>query len=163
MMPAIGGGSPIILLLESVLVLACLVWITTSVLRSVRHVAAVRRRRAQMSRSHRDLVNEIESVRRDQQNEEVTLRQTEDGIAVRLAQIEELQARLDELRLSGPPEYRVLNERFGERDRLWLLTIPQSGRPSRWAVAAPDSATAMALLAKTVAAPERPVVDGHLN
>lgn len=158
-----GVQTPLLLVLEMVILMACLSWITVSILRIGNRIAAVQRRRAQLHQGRAELTQTTESLRRDLRRQETELRQAEEAIAVRNAQAVELQARLNELRRLGPREYTLLSERFGEKDRLWLLTVPRPDRPERWAVAAPDSGTAMALLSTRLTAPERPVVDDQLN
>ncbi|ALG70350.1 hypothetical protein VY88_07840 [Azospirillum thiophilum] len=156
-------GAPLVLLLEMVISLACLSWITASILRAGKRMAAVQRRRRQLNRGRKELAQTSEVLRRDIYRQEIELRQTEEAISVRQAEAADLQSRLNDLRRQGPREYTLLNERFGDRDQLWLLTIPKPERPERWAVAASDSGTAMALLSGHVAAVERPVLDGQLN
>jgi hypothetical protein len=143
--------------------MACLSWITVSILRIGNWIAAVHRRRSQLHQGRTELTQTTDSLRRDLRRQETELRQLEEAIAVRNAQAVELQSGLNDLRRLGPREYTLLNERFAEKDRLWLLTVPRPDRPERWAVAAPDSGTAMALLCARITAPERPVVDDQLN
>lgn len=155
--------TPLLLGLEMVILMACLSWITVSVLRIGNRIAGVQRRRLQLHHGRMELTQTTDSLRRDVRRLETELRQAEDAVAVRNAQAVELQTRLNELRRLGPREYTLLNERFSEKDRLWLLTVPRPDRPERWAVAAPDSGTAMALLCARLTVPERPVVDDQLN
>ncbi|PWC88662.1 hypothetical protein TSH100_06995 [Azospirillum sp. TSH100] len=158
-----GAQTPLLLVLEMVILMACLSWITVSILRIGNRIASVQRRRAQLHQGRTELTQTTDSLRRDLRRQETELRQLEDTIAVRNAQAVELQTRLNELRRHGPREYTLMNERFGEKDRLWLLTVPRPDRPERWAVAAPDSGTALALLCARITVPERPVVDDQLN
>lgn len=155
--------TPLLLVLEMVILMACLSWITVSILRIGNRIAAVQRRRSQLHQGRTELTRTTESLRRDMHHQETELRQAEEAIAVRNAQAVELQTRLNHLRRQGPREYTLFNERFGEKDRLWLLTVPRPDRPERWAVAAPDSGTAMALLCARITVPERPVIDDQLN
>ncbi|WP_247894231.1 hypothetical protein [Azospirillum sp. B510] len=155
--------TPLLLVLEMVILMACLSWITVSVVRIGNRIAAVQRRRCQLQHGQTELILTTESLRRDLRRNEIELRQTEEAISVRNAQAAELQTRLNDLRRQGPREYTLMNERFGEKDKLWLLSVPRPDRPERWAVAAPDSGTAMALLCARITVPERPVVDDQLN
>ncbi|CAO3449423.1 hypothetical protein [Azospirillum largimobile] len=157
------SDAPLLLVLEMVILLACLSWITVSIIRIGHRIAAVQRRKSQLRQGRTELTQTTEALRRDMRRNEAELRQTEEAIAVRTAQAAELQRRLNDLRRHGPREYTLLNERFGDKDRLWLLTVPRPDRPERWAVAAPDSGTAMALLCARITVPERPVVDDQLN
>jgi hypothetical protein len=157
------SDAPLLLVLEMVILLTCLSWITVSIIRIGHRVAAVQRRKSQLRQGRTELTQTTEALRRDMRRNEAELRQTEEAIAVRTAQAGELQTRLNDLRRHGPREYTLLNERFGDKDRLWLLTVPRADRPERWAVAAPDSGTAMALLSARITVPERPVVDDQLN
>ncbi|HYF86310.1 hypothetical protein [Azospirillum sp.] len=157
------SDAPLLLVLEMVILLACLSWITVSIIRIGHRIAAVQRRKSQLRQGRTELTQTTEALRRDMRRNEAELRQTEEAIAVRAAQAAELQSRLNDLRRHGPREYTLLNERFGDKDRLWLLTVPRPDRPERWAVAAPDSGTAMALLCARITVPERPVVDDQLN
>lgn len=154
--------APMIVAVEMVAMIACLTWIGVSVVRSARHIGAVQRRRAHLVSRQDTLKRDLDSARHALRQEEETLRQTNKSLKEREGEIDALQAQLEEARRNGAPEYRVLTERFGEKDRLWLLTVPQPGRPERWAVAAPDAGTATALLTGKVTSPERPVVDGQL-
>ncbi len=157
------SDAPLLHGLEMVILLACLSWITVSVIRIGHRVAAVQRRKSQLRQGRTELTQTTEALRRDMRRNEAELRRTEEAIAVRAAQATELQSRLNELRRHGLREYTLLNERFGDKDRLWLLTVPRPDRPERWAVAAPDSGTALALLCARITVPERPVVDDQLN
>ncbi|ANC92639.1 hypothetical protein A6A40_12485 [Azospirillum humicireducens] len=157
------SDAPLLLVLEMVILMACLCWITVSIIRIGNRIAMVQRRKSQLRQGRTELIQTTEALRRDMRRHEAELRQTEDAIAVRTAQTAELQSRLNDLRRHGPREYTLLNERFGDKDRLWLLTVPRPDRPERWAVAAPDSGTAMALLCARITVPERPVVDDQLN
>lgn len=157
------SDAPLLLVLEMVILLACLSWITVSIIRIGHRIAAVQRRKSQLRQGRTELTQTTEALRRDMRRHEAELRQTEEAIAVRATQAAELQSKLNDLRRHGPREYTLLNERFGDKDRLWLLTVPRQDRPERWAVAAPDSGTAMALLCARITVPERPVVDDQLN
>ena len=157
------SDAPLLHGLEMVILLACLSWITVSVIRIGHRVAAVQRRKSQLRQGRTELTQTTEALRRDMRRNEAELRRTEEAIAVRAAQATELQSRLNELRRHGLREYTLLNERFGDKDRLWLLTVPRPDRPERWAVAAPDSGTALALLCARITVPERPVVDDQLT
>lgn len=157
------SDAPLLLVLEMVILLACLSWITVSIIRIGHRIAAVQRRKSQLRKGRTELTQTTEALRRDMRRLESELRQTEETIAVRNAQAAELQSRLNDLRRHGPREYTLLSERFGDKDRLWLLTVPRPDRPERWAVAAPDSGTAMALLCARITVPERPVLDDQLN
>ena len=157
------SDAPLLHGLEMVILLACLSWITVSVIRIGHRVAAVQRRKSQLRQGRTELTQTTEALRRDMRRNEAELRRTEEAIAVHAAQAAELQSRLNDLRRHGPREYTLLNERFGDKDRLWLLTVPRPDRPERWAVAAPDSGTALALLCARITVPERPVVDDQLN
>ncbi|GLR81790.1 hypothetical protein HUE56_10720 [Azospirillum oryzae] len=155
--------TPLLLVLEMVILMACLSWITVSILRIGNRIAAVQRRRSQLHQGRTELTQTTDSLRRDLRRQETELRQLEEAIGVRNAQAVELQTRLNDLRRQGPREYTLFNERFGEKDRLWLLSVPRPDRPDRWAVAAPDSGTAMALLCARTTVPDRPVIDDQLN
>jgi septal ring factor EnvC (AmiA/AmiB activator) len=158
-----GMQTPLLLVLEMVIMMACLSWGTVSILRIGYRIASVQRRRSQLHHGRTELTQTTDSLRRDLRRQETELHQLEDAISVRNAQAVELQSQLNDLRRQGPREYTLMNERFGEKDRLWLLTVPRPDRPERWAVAAPDSGTALALLCARVTVPERPVVDDQLN
>lgn len=158
-----GTQTPLLFVLEMVILTACLSWITVSILRIGHRIAAVQRRRSQLRQGQAELARSTDALRRDMRQLDSELRQVEEAITVRNAQAVDLQSRLNDLRRQGPREYTLLNERFGEKDRLWLMTVPRPDRPERWAVAAPDGGTAMALLCARISVPERPVLDGQLN
>ncbi|MBK1842401.1 hypothetical protein JHL17_33905 [Azospirillum sp. YIM B02556] len=155
--------TPLLLELELVSLMACLGWIAVSILRIGKRIAAVQCRRSQLHHARTELTRITDSLRRDLRRQETELHQLEEAIAVRNAQAAELQAKLNGLRRQGPREYTLFSERFGEKDRLWLMTVPRPDRPERWAVAAPDGGTAMALLCARTTVPERPVVDDQLT
>ncbi|CAO3417299.1 hypothetical protein [Azospirillum endophyticum] len=155
--------TPLLFGLEMVILTACLSWMTVSILRIGSRIAGVQRCRSRLRQGRAELARSTEALRRDMRQLESELRQVEEAIAVRNAQAADLQSRLNDLRRQGPREYTLLTERFGEKDRLWLMSVPRPDRAERWAVAAPDGGTAMALLCARITVPERPVVDDQLN
>lgn len=158
-----GAQTPLLFVLEMVILMACLSWITVSILRIGGRIAGVQRRRSQLRQGRDELARSTDALRRDMRQLESELRQVEEAIGVRNAQAVDLQSRLNDLRRQGPREYTLLSERFGDKDRLWLMSVPRPERPERWAVAAPDGGTAMALLCARVTVPERPVLEDQLN
>ncbi|MBY6265831.1 hypothetical protein EI613_28520 [Azospirillum sp. 412522] len=158
-----GAQTPLLFVLEMVILMACLGWITLSILRIGSRIAGVQRRRSRLRQGRAELIQSAEALRRDMRRLESELHQVEEAIAVRNAQAADLQSQLNDMRRQGPREYTLLNERFGEKDRLWLMSVPRPDRPERWAVAAPDGGTAMALLCARITVPERPVLEDQLN
>ncbi|MBP2300319.1 hypothetical protein [Azospirillum picis] len=164
-------NNPLLLLIELVILIALLSWTALSAIQAGRRVATVGRCRRKLDRDRAETATAIESLRGDQRRIEGELQETAQSLEVRQAEVADLQATLKKLKLDGPREYRLLSERFGDGDRLFLLTIPRTGprtgpqddRPDCWAVAAADSGAAMALLAKTVPSPERPALNGQLD
>ncbi len=94
--------------------------------------------------------------------QESALHKAKQALAAKQEEVDQALARLEALRRDGLREYQVLTERFGDKDKLWLLSVPRSDKPVRWAVAAPDSRTAADILSKKIAEPEKPAVDGQL-
>lgn len=148
--------------LEAVLLLACMMWVMASLARAGRHILAVQRRRAALTRRHGNLQRDIDTARHSVRQQESALHKLEQAFTAKQLEVEEALARLDALRRDGLREYQVLTERFGEKDKLWLLSVPRTDKPARWAVAAPDPHTATAILTKKIADPEKPAVEGQL-
>lgn len=98
------SDAPLLLVLEMVILLACLSWITVSIIRIGHRIAAVQRRKSQLRQGRTELTQTTEALRRDMRRNEAELRQTEEAIAVRTAQAAELQSRLNDLRRHGPRE-----------------------------------------------------------
>ncbi|SMH55638.1 hypothetical protein [Azospirillum agricola] len=159
---ALGRVDLMVPVLETLLLLACLAWILASAARAARHVLMVQRRRAVLDKRHADLERDLSSVRRSVRQQDGALRHLEKALADKQEEVEAAQTRLNALRGEGRREYELLSERFGEKDKLWLLTVPRDDRPARWAVAAPDPQTASDLLTKRVTTPERPEVEGQM-
>lgn len=162
MIAAFGRVDLMVPVLETLLFLACLAWILASAARAGRHVLRVQRRRAALDKRHADLERDLDGVHRSVRQQDGALRHLEKVLAEKQEEVEAAQTRLNTLRGEGRREYELLGERFGEKDKLWLLAVPRADRPARWAVAAPDAQTASELLAKTLTTPERPAVEGQL-
>jgi len=148
--------------LETLLLLACLLWILASLARAGRHILAVQRRRARLAKRYANLERDLDTVRHSVRQQESALGNVEKTLAAKQEEVAEVQAKLNALRGEGLREYQVLTERFGDKDKLWLLVVPRPDKPARWAVAAPDSQTATELLSKKIAIPEKPAVEGQL-
>jgi len=162
MLVALGRPDLMVLTMEALLLLACAVWVLASLVRTVGHILAVQRRRSSLAKRHGNLERDLETVRHSVRQQESALHTVEKALETKQEELEVAEAALALRRGNGLPEYQMLTERFGDKDKLWLMAVPQAGKPARWAVAAPDARTAAELLAKKVSAAAPPAVEGQL-
>jgi hypothetical protein len=145
-----------------VMVLACLMWIGASVLRSARHILGVRRRYSGLMKKHAELERDLTTVRYSIRQEEVALRKAEELLNQRRQEVAVAEERLRNTRTTCVRVYQVLVERYAEKDRLWLLGNGKNSESNRWAVAAPDAKTATDLVLKKTPGAEKPALEGQL-
>ena len=162
MIAGFGRADLMLVGIELLLLLAGLVWIGVSTARIGRHIMAVHRRRASLSRRYSNLQRDLDTARHSVRQQETALLKADQALAEQEDRITKAQARLAAARADSLREYQVLTERFSDKDRLWLLSVERPGKPVRWAVAAPDQRTATDLLSTRVASSEKPAVDGKL-
>lgn len=142
-----------------VLLLACLMWIGASVLRSARHIMGVRRRFSGLIKQHATLERDLAAIEQAIRHEQDTLLKAEEALDGRRHEVAAAEERLRKTRTTCVKVYEVLHERYAEKDRLWLVADGENGATGRWAVAAPDEKTATELVRKKA---EKPSVEGKL-
>ncbi len=153
------GGGIVAIGVVGVLLLACLMWVGASVLRSVRHIAGVRRRFSGLINQHATLERDLSTIQQAIRHEQETLLKAEEALDGRRKEVAAAEERLRKTRTTCVKIYELLHERYGEKDRLWLVADGENGAAGRWAVAAPDEKTATELVRKKA---EKPAVEGKL-
>ncbi|MFD1624897.1 hypothetical protein [Azospirillum griseum] len=142
-----------------VLLLACLMWIGASVLRSLRHIAGVRRRFSGLIKQHATLERDLSAIQQAIRHEQDALIKAEEALDGRRQEVAAAEERLRKTRVTCVKVYELLHERYSEKDRLWLVADGENGTAGRWAVAAPDEKTATELVRKKA---DKPSVEGKL-
>lgn len=135
--------------LLAVLALSAFIWIIASAARTARCVLGVRRWNSRLSHRlvgvERDIAMAAAAAA-EQQRRAQSLEEEEEE---RATQLDSVEKRLEALRAGGAPDYRLLTERRGDKDSLFLFAVTKSDtqRPERWAAPAVNSQDAARALA----------------
>lgn len=133
----------------AVLALTAAIWIIASASRTARCVLGVRRWNSRLSHRLEGVERDIAMAAAAAAEEIRRARALEEEAVVKARQLQEAETRLEGIRAQGPPEYRLLTDRGGDKDAVFLFTasISQPQRVQRWAAPAGDSKTAARALA----------------
>ena len=133
----------------AVLVLTALIWILASASRTARCVLGVRRWNSRLSHRLEGVERDIAMAAAAAVEQERRAETLEAEAVERAAQLETLEMRLAKLRADGPPQYRLLSERNGDKDIIFLFTVSRGDPPQaeRWASPAANSKDAARALA----------------
>lgn len=133
----------------AVLALAAAIWIIASASQTARCVLVVRRWNRRLSHRLKGVERDIAMAAAAAAEQEDRARALEKEAKVKAAELQEAENRLDNLRAAGAPEYRLLTDRAGDQDSVFLFAASagQPPRIERWAASARDSKSAARTLA----------------
>lgn len=135
-----------------VLALAAFIWIIASASRTARCVLGVRRWNSRLSLRLDGVEHDIAMAAAAAAEQQRRAQCLEEQAAERAERLEEAEKRLEALRVGGAPEYRLLTERGGDKDLMFLFSVAKGDAqpPERWAAAAPSSREAARALASAL-------------
>lgn len=133
----------------AVLALTAFIWIIASASRTARCVLGVRRWNSRLSLRLDGVERDIAMAAAAAAEQQRRAQSLEEQAVERAARLEEAEKRLEAVRADGAPDYRLLTERSGDNDMMFLFTVAKGDtpRPERWAIPAPSSREAARALA----------------